>query len=149
MWHPSRHPSFDLAQDGLSHAEGPPERQPVESKLSIVERRAGEVTVVTLSGEMLLDDGDLAFGRHISGLIDRGQVRIVVDLAGVTYIDSSGVGMMAAKLKRVRESGGDMRLAHLTSRSQRLLGMLKLKTVFETFDDEESAVRSFESRPGG
>jgi anti-sigma B factor antagonist len=119
----------------------------VNSKLSIVERRAGEVTVLTLSGEMLLDDGDLAFGRHISDLIDRGQVRIIVDLAQVTYIDSSGVGMMAAKLKRVRESGGDMRLTHLTSRSQRLLAMLKLKTVFETFDDEESAIRSFELRP--
>jgi anti-sigma B factor antagonist len=120
----------------------------VESKLSIVERQAGEVAVLTLTGQMLLDDGDLAFGRHVTGLIDRGIVRIVVDLAGVTYIDSSGVGMMAAKLKRARSSGGDMRLVHLTSRSQRLLGMMKLLMVFETFDDEASAVHSFAARPG-
>ena len=120
----------------------------MESKLSIVERQAGEVAVLTLTGQMLLDDGDLAFGRHVSDLISRGVVRIVVDLAGVTYIDSSGVGMMAAKLKRARASGGDMRLVNLTSRSQRLLGMMKLLMVFETFEDEAAAVDSFSSRPG-
>ena len=120
----------------------------MQSRLSIAERSEGEVTILTLSGEMVLDDGDLAFGRQISDLIARGRVRIVVDLAGVTYIDSSGVGMMAAKLKRVRAAGGDMRLTHLTSRSQRLLGMLKLMTVFEAFEDEETAIRSFAARPG-
>jgi anti-sigma B factor antagonist len=119
-----------------------------ESQLNIAERQAGEVTVLTLVGQMLLDDGDLAFGRSVRDLISRGRVRIVVDLGGVTFIDSSGVGMMAAKLKTVRESGGDMRLLHLTSRSQRLLGMMKLMTVFETFEDEASAVRSFAYRPG-
>lgn len=120
----------------------------MESKLSIVERQAGEVAILTLTGQILLDDGDLAFGRHVSDLINRGVVRIIVDLAGVTYIDSSGVGMMAAKLKRARAGGGDMRLVHLTSRSQRLLGMMKLLMVFETFEDEASAIRSFSSRPG-
>ena len=120
----------------------------MQSKLTLAEREAGDVTVLVLSGQMLLDDGDLAFGRHVAGLIDRGRIKIVVDLGGVTYIDSSGVGMMAAKLKRIRDRGGDMRLVHLTSRSQRLLGMLKLMTVFETYEDEASAVRSFEHRPG-
>lgn len=119
-----------------------------EPKLTIAERQAEDVTVLTLSGQMLLDDGDLAFGRYIRDLVGRGRSRIVVDLAGVTYIDSSGVGMLAAKLKTVRESGGDMRLLHLTRRSQRLFGMLKLITVFESFDDEAAAVRSFASRPG-
>ena len=114
----------------------------------MAERTEGEVTVLTLSGQILLDDGDLAFGRKVADLMARGQVRIVLDLGGVTYIDSSGVGMMAAKLKRIRESGGDMRLVHLTSRSQRLLGMLKLMSVFETFEDEATAIRSFAARPG-
>ncbi|MCA1559727.1 MAG: STAS domain-containing protein [Acidobacteria bacterium] len=118
-----------------------------ESKLNIVERQVDDVMVVTLTGQILLDDGDLAFRRQVHDLIGRGCVRIVVDLAGVTYIDSSGVGMLAAKLKTVRESGGDMRLVHLTSRSQRLLGMMKLVTVFETFENEAEAVRSFTARP--
>src|SRR5688500_15320895 len=98
---------------------------------------------------MLLDDGDLAFGKHVSELTGRGIVKILVDLGEVTYIDSSGIGMLAAKLKHVRERGGDMRLMHLASRSQRLFGMMKLMIAFEAFDDEASAVRSFAFRPGG
>ena len=120
----------------------------MESKLAIVERQTGDVAVLVLTGQMLLDDGDLAFGRRISDLLGRGMVKIVVDLGGVTFIDSSGVGMLAGKLKQVRERGGDMRLVHLTSRSQRLLGMMKLMIVFETFDDEAAAVHSFSVRPG-
>jgi anti-sigma B factor antagonist len=119
----------------------------VESELTILEREAGDVTVLILAGKMLLDDGDLVFGRAVKALLDRGRPRIVVDLGGVTYIDSSGVGMMAAKLKHVRAAGGDMRLVHLTSRSQRLLGMMKLMIVFEVFEDEAAAVRSFVARP--
>ena len=114
-----------------------------DSKLAIDERDEGDVTVLTLTGEITLDDGDLSFRRHIHDLLDRGRTKIVVDLGNVTYIDSSGVGMMAAKLKTVRERGGDLRLARISRRSQRLLGMMKLLIAFETFDDEAGAVRSF------
>ncbi|MGH9199927.1 MAG: STAS domain-containing protein [Vicinamibacterales bacterium] len=61
----------------------------------------------------------------------------------MTYIDSAGVGRMAAELKMVRQQGGAMKLVNLTARSHRLLGMMKLMTVFETFEDEASAVLSF------
>ena len=117
------------------------------SQLVIAERQDGDVAILTLSGQMTLDDGDLVFGRHVSALATRGVVKIVVDLGGVEFIDSSGVGMMAAKLKHLRERGGDLRLTRLTARSQRLLGMLKLMLVFDTFDDEATAVHSFKSRP--
>ena len=120
----------------------------MQSKLDILERQAGDVTVLTLTGQMLLDDGDLAFGRCVNDLLGRGLCRIVLDLGGVTYIDSSGVGMLAAKLKQVRAHGGDIRLLNLNSRSQRLLGMMKLMIVFERFEDEAAAVRSFAARPG-
>ena len=79
-----------------------------DSKLHIEKQRINDVTLLILTGEMLLDDGDLAFGRCVNDLIDRGETKILIDLAGVTYIDSSGVGMMAAKLKHVRDSGGDI-----------------------------------------
>ena len=117
------------------------------SKLSIVERHEGEAVVLRLSGEMLLDDGDLAFGRYVSDLISRGVVRIVVDLASVTSIDSSSVSMMSAELKHTRQNGGDMRLLHLTRQRLHLLGRIKLLMTFETFEDEAAAIRSFTFRP--
>lgn len=117
-----------------------------ESDLTIDERAVDDVTVLVLAGRMVLDDGDLAFGRRIRDLVDRGRVKVVVDLGGVTYIDSSGVGMLAAKLKTLRERGGDMRLLNLNRRAESLFGMLKLLIVFETFQDEAAAVRSFALR---
>jgi anti-sigma B factor antagonist len=114
-----------------------------ESKLRIEERQAGDVTFLVLAGQMLLDDGDLAFGRRIRDLVDRGCVKIVLDLGGVTHIDSSGVGMLAAKLKTLKERGGDMKLVNLNSRAESLFGMLKLFIVFERFEDEAAALRSF------
>ena len=113
------------------------------SKLDIQERDVDDVTIMTLTGQITLDDGDLLFRRHVHALLDRGRRKILVDLAGVTIIDSSGVGMMAAKLKTVREKGGDLKLVRLTSRTAHLLGLLKLKTVFDVHDDEAAALKSF------
>jgi anti-sigma B factor antagonist len=114
-----------------------------ESKLTIEERHAGDVTILVLTGQMLLDDGDLAFGKRISDLIDRGWAKIVLDLGGVTYIDSSGVGMIVFQLKTLKQNGGDMKLLHLNPRAESLFGMLKLLIVFDRFEDEAAAVRSF------
>ena len=120
-----------------------------ESRLRIDERETDGVVVLTLSGEITLDDGDLVFGRRISDLRTRGLVKILVDLSAVTYIDSSGIGMMAATLKEVRKHGGDLRLMRLNTRGQRLFSVMKLKTTFEVFEDETMAMRSFELRPRG
>ena len=114
-----------------------------ESKLTIEERHAGDVTVLVLTGQMLLDDGDLAFGKRIRELIDRGCAKIVLDLGGVTYIDSSGVGMIVFQLNTLKQNGGDMKLLHLNPRAESLFGMLKLLVVFDRFEDEAAAVRSF------
>ena len=113
------------------------------SKLQILERRIGDVTMLVLSGEMLVDDGDLALRQQIHDLLDQGRDKILVDLAAVSHIDSAGVGMMVAKQKTVRDRGGDLKLLHLTSRSQRLLALMKLASVFEAFEDEDAAIESF------
>jgi len=116
-----------------------------DSKLSIVEREAGEVTILALKGDIELDDGDLAIRARIHDLIERGRIHVVLDLSGVTHMDSSGVGMIVGKLKTLREKGGDLRLLHLQSRGQRLFGTMRLLRIFETFDDEETAVKSYEA----
>ena len=117
------------------------------SKLQITEQQQGDVSVLALSGELTLDDGDLAFGRYVDQMVAIGRRQIVVDLSGVSYIDSAGVGMLVAESKRVTEHGGAMRLARLTARSHHLFAMLKLKFAFEIYDDIESALRSFTWRP--
>lgn len=114
------------------------------SKLTIGERPEGDITILQLSGEITVDDGDIAFGRYVDGLIRAGRVMIVINLAGVTYIDSAGVGMMVAELKMVKEAHGVMKLSNLTARSHHLLAMMKLKMVFDIFDDEAAAVKSFQ-----
>ena len=113
------------------------------SKLQIGERRFDDVTILDLTGEITLDDGDLAFRRRVHELLDEGRIKILLNMAGVTRIDSAGVGMLAAKLKTVREKQGDMKLVHLTARSSQLFGMLKILTVFESFDAEPIAIQSF------
>ena len=115
----------------------------MSSKLIIEEREFGDVTVLTLRGQILLDDGDLVFRSKIYELVDSGHVKIVVNLAAVDYIDSAGIGMVVGKLKTVRERGGDMKLLNLNTRGQRVFGITKLVFVFETFDNEKAAVRSF------
>ena len=117
------------------------------SKLQIAEQQQGEVSVLILSGELTLDDGDIAFGRYVDQMIAAGRRQFVVDLSSVSYIDSAGVGMLVAESKRVAQNHGAMRLARLTARSHHLLAMLKLKFVFEIYDDVEAAVRSFGWRP--
>ena len=117
---------------------------PETSRLQIAEHQsAGDLTVLVLCGDITIDDGDLAFRKKVHELIERGQVRLIVDLSGVGYIDSSGIGMLVAKVQTVRQSQGDIKLVRLTRRTQSLLAMLKLAMVFETFDDEESAVRRY------
>ena len=114
-----------------------------ESKLAIGERQVGDVVVVSLKGEITLDDGDLKFGRRIDDLLKKGLRKILVDLGGVTYIDSAGVGMMVFEFKAAHNSGGALKLLNLTGHSNRLLSTVKLKSVFEIFDDEALAIRSF------
>ena len=114
-----------------------------ESKLAITEREVGDVTILMFTGQILLDDGDLAIRKKIHELLDRGRLKILIDMGGVTYIDSAGIGMLAGKLSTVRERNGEMKLLNLTTRGQRLFGMMKLHLVFETLDNEEQAIKSF------
>ena len=124
---------------GLSALKG----RMAESKLSIVERESGDVTILVLTGQILLDDGDLAIRLKVHDLVDRGKLKLVLDMGGVSYVDSAGVGMLAAKQKTVRGRGGDLKLLNLSTRGQRVFGIAKLLLLFETFDDEAMAVKSY------
>jgi anti-sigma B factor antagonist len=111
--------------------------------LRIAERTEDDVTILDLAGRLVLDRGDATFRERISDLVARGRTRLIVNMRDVTYIDSAGVGVMVAKMLSVRRAGGDMKLLHLNARSNRVLTITKLLTVFEAFEDEVEAVRSF------
>ena len=120
--------------------------QPV-SKLRIDEDQVGDITILRLHGEIVSDDGDLLFGKRVDDLIKRGLLKVIVNLSDVTYIDSAGVGMMVYESKALQEKQGVMKLANLSARSHHLLAMLKLKLVFEIYEDEAAAIDSFKWGP--
>lgn len=106
-------------------------------------RQVGDVTVIDASGRITLGEGSSAFRDKIKELVNAGNKKIVVNMAGVTYIDSSGIGELVSGYTTVTNQGGGLKLVNLGKRIQDLLQITKLYTVFETFDDEAAAIRSF------
>lgn len=111
--------------------------------LEITETPHGEVTILRLKGLLVLDDGDAVFRDALNDLMARDRLKIVVDLSDVTYIDSAGIGVMIARYLSIKRRGGDMKLAHLTTRSHRVMTITHLLTVFDAYDTVDDAVRSF------
>ena len=110
--------------------------------LDITDRAVGDVTVLTLKGR-ILEDAELPLGGLIERLFRENRLKLVLDLRDVTYIDSTGLGLLVAKYVGARRRGGDLRLVHLTARSTHLMEITKLAAVFATFDSEGDAVQSF------
>ena len=111
--------------------------------MEIVEQRVGDVTILRLKGRLELDDGDVILRDHVNGLVAQGRVNVVLDMTDVTRMDSAGIGMLVGKYMTVKNRGGTLRLLHLTDRTSRLLHVTRLETVFEIFEDEAAALRSF------
>ena len=111
--------------------------------LQILDRLVEGVTVLDMNGRLVLDETDY-FRRRIEDLIREKRLKIVLNLKDITYIDSAGIGMMVGKYLSVRRQGGDVKLLHLSPRSTRVMTITKLMTVFEAFESEEQAVRSFD-----
>jgi len=106
-------------------------------------REVGGVTIVDLSGKITMGDGSPTLREEVHKLLDEGKKKIVLNLADVNYIDSSGLGELVSSYTSVKNSGGELKLLNLTSRVRDLLVITKLVTVFEVKDDEVSAVSSF------
>jgi anti-sigma B factor antagonist len=116
-------------------------------RLEIRDRAVGDVTVLQLAGRLVLDDGDSALIRHVESLIAQGRVRLVLDMRGVTYIDSAGLGALAAKYVSTHRHGGEIRLCNLGPRARHVMSITNLLKVFRAFDSEEEAVSSFADLP--
>ncbi|HZV58769.1 MAG TPA: STAS domain-containing protein [Candidatus Eremiobacteraceae bacterium] len=106
-------------------------------------RDSGRVTVVDMSGKISLGDGSALLRTLVRQLLAEDRTLILLNLADVNYIDSSGIGELVSAFTTVKGRGGEMKLLNLTKKVHDLLQITKLFTVFEVFNEESKAIQSF------
>ena len=111
--------------------------------LEISQREKDGVVIVDLKGRLIGGDPVHALREKLTGMASVGNKSIILNLAGVDYIDSSGLGSMVIIYTGVKKHCGMVKLLNLSKRNVELLVLTKLTTVFEVFDDEQNAVNSF------
>src|SRR6266481_4576079 len=111
--------------------------------MQIEERMVGDVVLLDLKGKITLGEGDELLKDKVNSLVNQGHKKIILNLADVPYIDSAGLGEIVRTYTTVSRQGGSLKLLNLTKRITDLLAITKLLTVFETFDAEADAVKSF------
>ncbi|MFN2531672.1 MAG: STAS domain-containing protein [Pyrinomonadaceae bacterium] len=113
------------------------------AELDVKERQAGDVTILDMRGAVRIGEGSIALRDAIRGLAGEGKKKILLNLGGVNYIDSSGIGELIANYTTVSRQGGQLKLLNLTDRIQNLLVITKLLTVFDTYENEAEALKGF------
>jgi anti-anti-sigma factor len=111
--------------------------------MTIDERRFGDVTLLKVNGRIVFGDGAQQLREHLNNLMDEARLKFLLDLRDVTYIDSFGVGVIAAKYVSVRRKGGDLKIVHPSDRSRRVMTISGLMRIFESFESAEEGLRSF------
>jgi len=106
-------------------------------------RKIDGVSIVDLSGKITIGEGTIVLKDAVRNLLQRNEKKILLNLADVSYIDSSGIGELVSSFTTVGNQGGKLKLLNLTKKVHDLLSITKLLTVFEVFDDEAKAIQSF------
>ena len=113
------------------------------AELNIRERQAGDVTILDMDGKITIGEGSVALRSAVRRLIEEGKKKILLNLGGVGYVDSSGIGELVSSYTTIQREGGQLKLLNLTQKIQDLLGITKLLTVFDTYTDESQALNSY------
>jgi anti-sigma B factor antagonist len=116
---------------------------PKMSDLKIKELRVGDVTVLDLDGDLRMDGGSAILRNTMSRLLKQGQQKILLNLAGVAYVDSSGLGELISSHLALKDNDGQLKLLHLTQRVRELMKITKLLTVFDICESKSEALDSF------
>ena len=111
--------------------------------MEMQERTLQDVVVLDLKGKLTIGEGDELLKERISNLIQQGHRNLLLNLEGVPYVDSAGLGEIVRTYTTVSRQGGQLKLVNLTKRITDLLAITKLLTVFETYESEDEAVKSF------
>ena len=125
----------------MSRSEDAFRRLPM--KMTASTRLVGGVTIVDLSGRIVLGEGSAGLRDLLRKLVSEGIKKILLNLRNVDYIDSSGLGELVSAFTSMRSQGGELKLLNLTKRVRALLQITKLLTVFDITDDEATSVKSF------
>jgi anti-sigma B factor antagonist len=111
--------------------------------MELTTRADGRVTVLTVRGDLVVGDPESTFKKTVTRLLEGGKMNLLVDLRGVGFLDSSGLGALVRALTSSQKEGGQTKLLHAGPQVRKLLEMTKLDSVFEMHDDLEKAVSSF------
>ena len=103
----------------------------------------GDIAIVDFSGKITLGEGSALLRKTIRGLLYDKRIHIVLNLADVDYIDSSGIGELVSAYTTAKGRGGELKLLHLTKKVHDLLQLTKLYTVFDVYTEESAALSSF------
>src|SRR5215210_3728385 len=115
------------------------------NNLRIKERQVENVVVLEMDGNMRIGEGGVVFHSTIRRLLEEGQRKILLNLAGINYIDSSGLGELIASHNVLKKNDGQVKLLHLTKRVRELMVITKLLTVFDVYESESEALDSFKN----
>ena len=115
--------------------------------MEMKEEKRGEVLVLTLEGELMGGEGSQAVQDRIYKAIEKGEIFVVLDMDGIKWMNSAGLGIIMASITTLRGSGGDLKLANVNKRVLRPIEITKLDQVIEMFESLEKAVDSY--APGG
>jgi anti-sigma B factor antagonist len=117
--------------------------------MQIEQRIVGNVAIVKVTGDITLNrGGDVLLKDKVLSLLQQGYKNLLIDLSGVSYVDSAGLGELVQAYATTRNRGGSLKLLSITKRLRDLLVMTKLLTVFDTYDNEPDAMASFGTRVG-
>jgi len=114
-------------------------------RLEIAERHVGAVTILDLTGNLTIDQDAQRLKDKINSLIQQDRVAVVLNLGEVAYIDSGGLGQLVASYGSLSKTKGGLKLLHVNKKNHDLLSITRLVTIFDTFDSEDEAVKSFAS----
>ena len=113
------------------------------AELNISERPVGDVTILDMDGKITIGEGSVALRTAIRRLLEEGKKKILLNLAKVGYIDSSGIGELVSSYTAINKESGELKLLNLTQKLQDLLTITKLLTVFDVYESEQEALASY------
>ena len=111
--------------------------------MNATSRTVDDVEIISLQGKITIGSGDTQLREVITNAVNAGKNKILLDLSGVTTIDSSGIGELVGSYTTATNRGGKLKLLHLPAKLNELLHVTQLITVFEVYENEAEAIASF------